>query len=270
MEDLYKNLFFVTLRSRTHAFYEISMKYSLILSLFAFSCIFLPSCKRSTSEWVDDSRTAGRYLKKSFKSLGGKGGESRQFRSLKEIDKGSVGEEEYVSLNEEDLYQKILLGDSQTLSKLHPAASVPASREDPGAPGSAIPAIESFLTPEQMQLNHLFSFIHFDTNSERIYEEREVEILRQVAQFVLQQPDLYLFVEGHCDKRGTSKYNLALGLRRANAVRVFLIKEGVHPDHIFTISYGKERPIALGESKEDLRLNRRCEFKLYDRKDLAN
>ncbi len=57
-------------------------------------------------------------------------------------------------------------------------------------------------------------------------------------------------IEGNCDERGTREYNLALGARRANSVRDFLVSHGVNPARITTISYGKERPIDPGESEE--------------------
>ena len=76
---------------------------------------------------------------------------------------------------------------------------------------------------------------------------------------------MYLFVEGHCDKRGPQAYNFALGANRANSVRALLVKEGVNADHIFTVSYGKERPLADGDGEEFFRVNRRGQFKVYER-----
>ena len=72
-----------------------------------------------------------------------------------------------------------------------------------------------------------------------------------------------IFVEGHCDQRGTAAYNLALGAKRANAIRNFLIDEGVNPEKIFTISYGKERLMSPNGDAESLKTNRRVEFKIY-------
>ena len=67
-------------------------------------------------------------------------------------------------------------------------------------------------------------------------------------------------VEGHADERGTRDYNLALGERRANAVRDFMIALGVDPNRISTISYGKERPAVLGSNEEAWAQNRRAVF----------
>ncbi len=67
-------------------------------------------------------------------------------------------------------------------------------------------------------------------------------------------------VEGHCDERGTQEYNMALGEKRALAVREHLIKLGIAGDRIVTISYGKERPVAGGHNEAAWKQNRRAEF----------
>ena len=69
--------------------------------------------------------------------------------------------------------------------------------------------------------------------------------LRNQAAWLNQNADIRLTIEGHADERGTREYNLALGARRANAVRDFLISEGVAGNRLQTISYGKERPVSL-------------------------
>ena len=65
-------------------------------------------------------------------------------------------------------------------------------------------------------------------------------------------------VEGHADERGTREYNLALGDRRANAAKNYLVARGIAPARITTISYGKERPVALGSDEESWAQNRRA------------
>ncbi len=72
--------------------------------------------------------------------------------------------------------------------------------------------------------------------------------------------DVIIQVEGHCDERGTNEYNIALGARRATAVRTFLIEMGVSPDRITTITYGEERPADPGHNEEAWQKNRRAEF----------
>ena len=71
-----------------------------------------------------------------------------------------------------------------------------------------------------------------------------------------------VLLEGHCDERGTAEYNLALGERRAKAVKDYLIAAGIAADRISTISYGKERPFVLGHDESAWKWNRRAHFVL--------
>ena len=81
--------------------------------------------------------------------------------------------------------------------------------------------------------------------------------LRGQASWLSQNPSRSIVVEGHCDERGTREYNLALGDRRANAVREYLISVGVSTNRIETISYGKERPAVVGATGSAWAQNRR-------------
>lgn len=87
-------------------------------------------------------------------------------------------------------------------------------------------------------------------------------ILEKKASWLLAHPEYRLRIEGHCDERGTNEYNLALGDRRANAAKNYLVYLGVSPERISTISYGEERPLDPGKTEEAYRKNRRAEFKL--------
>jgi peptidoglycan-associated lipoprotein len=82
--------------------------------------------------------------------------------------------------------------------------------------------------------------------------------LQKQAVWLRRYPSVSITIEGHCDERGTREYNLALGERRANAVREYLRNLGVEPARMKTISYGKERPVALGSNEEAWRQNRRA------------
>jgi len=77
------------------------------------------------------------------------------------------------------------------------------------------------------------------------------------ARWLQQYPSVNITLEGHADERGTREYNLALGARRAQAVKSFLVALGVDPRRISTLSYGKERPAALGSNAEAWAQNRR-------------
>jgi peptidoglycan-associated lipoprotein len=81
-----------------------------------------------------------------------------------------------------------------------------------------------------------FAFDKYDLDTEAR------RTLQKQAEWLKKNPDIRVVVEGHCDERGTREYNLALGERRANTIRSYLVALGVRPDNISTISYGKERP----------------------------
>jgi peptidoglycan-associated lipoprotein len=98
--------------------------------------------------------------------------------------------------------------------------------------------------------------IYFDTDKYNI-DEVDAAALRAQAQWLARYPDKHIRIEGNCDERGTREYNLALGERRANAAKNFLASLGIDASRITTISYGKERPVALGSNEEAWAKNRR-------------
>lgn len=89
--------------------------------------------------------------------------------------------------------------------------------------------------------------------------------LKNNAQILKDKPSLKVQVEGHCDSRGGIQYNIALGEKRANAVKKYLEGMGVKGDRVSTISYGKERLIAQGETEEAHAKNRRANFVVTSR-----
>ena len=95
-----------------------------------------------------------------------------------------------------------------------------------------------------------FAFDRADINAEG------QQTLERQAAWLQRYPNVAVRIEGHCDERGTREYNLALGERRANAVRNVLIAAGVSAARISTISYGKERPIVVGSNEEAWAQNR--------------
>lgn len=84
------------------------------------------------------------------------------------------------------------------------------------------------------------------------------EILARQADWLRRYPNVTVTIEGHCDERGTREYNLALGERRAQAVKNVLVALGIPASRISTISYGKERPAVVGSSEEAYAQNRRA------------
>ena len=89
-------------------------------------------------------------------------------------------------------------------------------------------------------------------------DARARSILDTQAQWLARYPNVPITLEGHADERGTREYNLALGDRRANATKNYLAGRGINPARISTISYGKERPIALGSDDASWAQNRRA------------
>ena len=103
----------------------------------------------------------------------------------------------------------------------------------------------------------LLKDIRFDYDKYDIRREDE-EVLKENAAFLKKNPNMKIQIEGHCDERGTSEYNLALGERRANSTKRYLVSLGIASDRISTISYGKERPLDPGHNEEAWAKNRRA------------
>ncbi len=99
--------------------------------------------------------------------------------------------------------------------------------------------------------------IFFDTDSSAIRADAQATLARQ-AQWLGQYPNYGITIEGHADERGTREYNLALGARRAAATRDFLVARGVPANRLKTISYGKERPVAVCDNISCWSQNRRA------------
>ena len=103
----------------------------------------------------------------------------------------------------------------------------------------------------------LLKDIHFDFDKYNI-RPGDTGILKENAALLKKNPKIKIQIEGHCDERGTVEYNLALGERRANNTKKYLVSLGVSADRISTISYGKERPLDPGHNEEAWAKNRRA------------
>ena len=99
--------------------------------------------------------------------------------------------------------------------------------------------------------------IYFDTDRFNI-DAADAEALQSQAQWLTRYPTKMVRIEGHADERGTRDYNLALGERRANSAKNYLVSLGVTPARITVISYGKERPVAMGSNESAWAQNRRA------------
>jgi peptidoglycan-associated lipoprotein len=113
------------------------------------------------------------------------------------------------------------------------------------------PGIEGVVLESKLLKDIYFDFDKYDIRP------GDAEILKANAALLMRQPTVKIQIEGHCDERGTTEYNLALGERRANSAKKYLISLGMSPDRISTISYGKEKPLDPGHHEEAWAKNRR-------------
>ncbi len=130
-----------------------------------------------------------------------------------------------------------------------PVTPPPAPAETPVAPPPPPPTPA---TPAASPLKDVF----FNFDKSTIRADQRAALDEDVA-WLKATADAKITVEGHCDERGTTEYNLALGERRAKAVKDYLIKAGIAADRISTISYGKERPFVIGHDESAWKWNRR-------------
>jgi peptidoglycan-associated lipoprotein len=135
-----------------------------------------------------------------------------------------------------------------------PAAQAPQA---PARPMPTAPPVSQSALPgsEQDFVINVGDRVYFDTDA---YEVREdaTGVLNNQAAWLVRYPNVQIRIEGNADERGTREYNLALGSRRANSVRDYLVQHGVAAARIATISYGKERPIDGGTDEAAWQKNR--------------
>lgn len=139
-------------------------------------------------------------------------------------------------------------------SKKPPADLPPApvDQTTSAAPSGPVPGSQQDFVASVMS-----DTVRFDTDASDI-RDSDRQILQSQAQWLAKYPGKRITIEGHCDERGTREYNIALGDRRANAAKNYLASLGVDPSRMSTISYGKERPVALGSDENSWAQNRRA------------
>lgn len=223
------------------------MVYVVRFSLLMMAIIATSGCMRTSFEAWEDLKTAGRYMGRGFDALLGKDYESQMLTSDEEF----IGpyDDEFVALSDADLKKANLVADN----------ALPQPKGVPGQKG--VPPLSSFYPKGDM----MFSAVHFDTDEHVVKDKGEVQRLMQLALQLKQNPNMYLLIEGHTDERASASYNMALGMRRANYIRSFLVKHGADMNRIYTLSKGKESPIAQGHLPEDWKENRRSEFRVYQK-----
>jgi peptidoglycan-associated lipoprotein len=125
-----------------------------------------------------------------------------------------------------------------------------AAEQQPGFQGSP------FEDPNNPLSKHT---VYFDFDKSDVHPE-DREIVLAHATYLAQHPDTKVVLEGHTDERGSREYNVALGERRAKSVMQLMLLQGVSKSQIDMVSFGEERPVALGHDEAAWRLNRRVEI----------
>ncbi len=103
--------------------------------------------------------------------------------------------------------------------------------------------------------------VYFDFDDASIRADQK-PVLKDKVDFLKANPDISVTIEGHCDERGTEAYNMALGERRAQSIKTFLINAGIDKSRLNTISYGEEKPVDPGHNEAAWAKNRRGHFKI--------
>ena len=101
--------------------------------------------------------------------------------------------------------------------------------------------------------------VYFDFDRFTIRDDMQ-SVFEKNAEWLKKNSNVKIRIEGHCDERGTNEYNIALGERRAQSIREYLVNYGINPSRLSTISYGEEKPVAAGHDEDSWTKNRRGEF----------
>lgn len=134
-----------------------------------------------------------------------------------------------------------------------PPEDVATPTPTPTSTGPVVGSMQHFIAA----VGQSNTVVYFETDRYNIDAEDSAKLQTQ-AQYFSQYPQINFTIEGHADERGTREYNLALGERRANAAKNYLVSIGIPANRIRTVSYGKERPVALGSNESAWALNRRA------------
>ena len=129
----------------------------------------------------------------------------------------------------------------------------------PVAPDTAEDTTDDRLMAREEAMNAIGAMIFFDFDRSDLREDARSTLQRK-AEALREFPEVDVRIEGHADERGTIEYNLALGERRADSARRYLIDLGIDPDRMTTVSYGEERPMTPGSNEAAWADNRRDEF----------
>ncbi len=154
--------------------------------------------------------------------------------------------------------KKVQVEDSRAVEQPRATAPAPVQEEDQiGRTSAPTPIASDPLDDPNSILAKRVVYFDFDSS---VVKEDFSAIIEAHAGYLADHPEVKVRLEGHADERGTRDYNLGLGERRASAVRQYLLLMGASASQIETISYGEERPAAIGHNENAWALNRRVEL----------
>ncbi len=217
------------------------------VGFWTLCALLATGCQNRSGNIWDDNQTVGDKYKS------GNQNSSALWDNNSNKGDGLAGpvDEEFIPLNEDDLKTQFA------------ERSVPQPSRGLGEGG--IPSVEHFDNPKG-ELASIFKPVFFSTDEHTVKSKEYMESIRRIASYMKAHPSTYVIVEGYCDERGPEAYNLSLGTRRASSVRSLLVKEGVNPDQLHTISYGKEKPFDTGHNPDAWSQNRRAHFRVHDKR----
>jgi peptidoglycan-associated lipoprotein len=228
------------------------MRQKQMKKFIPFIFLTLVSCTSTISDAWEETKMATRSItKQGLSLLGFLEEESRMVNTSSEIYQNT--EEEFIPLKDQDI------------STQYKDESYPIAKEIPNHARSPKLSAENFSKPSST-LSGIFTTVYFNTDEHILSQKEYYQSVNRIASYLKKNPHVFLSVEGHCDQRASEAYNLALGTRRAQFIRNLLIKAGVSAEQVFSVSYGKERPVAKGTTKESLAKNRRVEFKIFQQR----
>lgn len=143
-----------------------------------------------------------------------------------------------------------------------PPPPVQVAKAEPAKPEPAKPVSKEEQTQADLDAVLSGTVLHFEFDQAQLTAESQ-ERLRNLAEALRTHPEAKVRISGNCDERGTTEYNLALGQRRAEVARKYLVTLGVSSGRVSTVSYGAERPAVQGHDEQAWSANRRDEFQKF-------
>ena len=122
---------------------------------------------------------------------------------------------------------------------------------------------EAVRVKEEARMKFVNADVYFNFDDVTLTSNARM-VLKQKVAWLRENSGASILIEGHCDERGTEEYNIALGQRRAQSVKMFLINTGIRTSRLSTVSYGEERPVDFGNNESAWAKNRRAHFKIQN------